>query len=70
MDKVVFVRQLEGVKVSVEAERIERLSCYSLTIRVDGNLYDTRHSDDVWKDARAAIEEVFAETDHPLSVAS
>lgn len=70
MDKIVFERLLAGVKVSITAERIERLNCYALTIRMDGALYDVRHSDDAWADARAAIEEAFTETEQLSTVAS
>jgi len=70
MDKIVFKRQLASVTVSVEAERIERLELYALTIRMDGDLYDVRHSNDAWADARAAIEEAFAEVEQLHEVAS
>lgn len=69
MDKFVIVRLLGGVKVAVVAERIDRLDLYGVSVRINGELYDMRQCDDVWRDAPRLIEEAFAEAVELLEVA-
>ncbi len=60
-------RDLAGHRVELTAERIDRLELFAVTVRVDGQLWDTQQSDNVLGDAPEIFEQTFLELAGPES---
>lgn len=66
VDTFTMVRQIGGLHMEFQAERLEREGCYALSARCNDELYDTCKSDDVLADIGKYLLEIPGEVEPEL----
>lgn len=60
-NSITVTREVAGLSIEFRAERIDRLQLWSVTVKLDEELYDTFRSDDVFTDVQSHLSAMTAE---------